>query len=149
RRQGPQGGDLFPVGKTGMLAEALEDSGKPGLTIWQPSVRNGLKTWEQMPVERISWRGERHAQVWLNGKAHDVVLISKAQQQMDLRTTADWVIRPRLLQVPGVAEVFVLGGDRKQYQALVDPNALLEYDVSLQQVEQAVKDNNLNGGGGF
>ena len=42
-----------------------------------------------------------------------------------------------------------MGGDRKQYQVLVDPNALLEYDVTLQQVEQAVKDNNLNASGGF
>src|SRR5205807_4720312 len=71
------------------------------------------------------------------------------KQQMDLRITADWVIRPRLLQVPGIAEVLVMGGDRKQYQVLVDPNALLEYDVTLQQVEQAVKGNNLNASGGF
>ena len=68
---------------------------------------------------------------------------------MDLRTTADWVVRPRLLKIPGVAEVFVQGGDRKQYQVLVDPAALLEYDVTLQQVEQALKENNLNTSGGF
>jgi HME family heavy-metal exporter len=51
--------------------------------------------------------------------------------------------------VPGIAEVLVMGGDRKQYQVLVDPNALLEFDVTLQHVEQAVKDNNLNASGGF
>src|SRR5262249_21330528 len=71
------------------------------------------------------------------------------QQQMDLRTTADWLIRPRLLQVPGVAEVLVVGGERKQYQVQVDPAALLDFDVTLMQVEQAVKDNNLNAVGGF
>lgn len=74
---------------------------------------------------------------------------AQVQEQMDLRTTADWVIRPRLLQVSGVAEVLIMGGDRKQYQVLVDPNALLEYDVTLQQVEQAVKENNVNTSGGF
>ncbi len=42
---------------------------------------------------------------------------------MDLRTTADWVVRPRLLKMPGVAEVIVMGGDRKQYQVLVDPDS--------------------------
>ena len=57
------------------------------------------------------------------------------QQQMELRTLADWVVRPRLLKIPGVAEVFMQGGDRKQYQVLVDPDALLEYDVTLQEVE--------------
>jgi HME family heavy-metal exporter len=71
------------------------------------------------------------------------------QRQLELRTTAEWVLRPRILQVPGIAEVLVMGGDRKQYQVLVDPNALLEYDVSLQQVEKAVRENNLNASGGF
>ena len=68
---------------------------------------------------------------------------------MSLRTTADWVIRPRLLKVTGVAEVFLQGGDRKQYQVLIDPAALLEYDVTLQEVEQALKESNINTSGGF
>jgi HME family heavy-metal exporter len=68
---------------------------------------------------------------------------------MDMRTTADWLIRPRLLKLPGIAEVIVMGGDKKQYQVLVDPDKLLEYDVSLQQVEAAIRANNLNTSGGF
>jgi HME family heavy-metal exporter len=68
---------------------------------------------------------------------------------MALRTTADWIVRPRLLKIPGVAQVVVMGGLRKQYQALVDPNALLEYDVTLQQVEEALRNNNLNASGGY
>jgi HME family heavy-metal exporter len=68
---------------------------------------------------------------------------------MALRTIADWVIRPRLLKIPGVAEVFVQGGDRKQYQVLVDPAALLEHNVTLQQVELALKESNINTSGGF
>jgi HME family heavy-metal exporter len=68
---------------------------------------------------------------------------------MALRTTADWVVRPRLLKIPGVAQVVVMGGLRKQYQVQVDPNALLEYDVTLQQVEDALRRNNLNASGGY
>jgi CzcA family heavy metal efflux pump len=71
------------------------------------------------------------------------------RDRMELRTLADWVIRPRLLKEQGVAEVIILGGDRKQYQVLVDPSKLLEFGVSLQQVEQAVRENNLNASGGF
>jgi HME family heavy-metal exporter len=156
RRKGPGGGDLFPVGKTGLLAEHL-DGRRPALTVWRPRDRHDLATWERVAADRVVWddgpsRGmgrEAHARVFLKGRAHEVVVRTPLQQQMDLRTTADWVLRPRLLQVPGVAEVLVMGGGRKQYQVLVDPNALLEYDVTLQQVEQAVKDNNLNASGGF
>src|SRR5262249_4808152 len=91
----------------------------------------------------------RRAIVALTGKRHEVVFPSPTEQQMTLRTLADWVVRPRLLKTAGVAEVFALGGDRKQYQVLVDPPALLEYGVTLQQVEQALKDNNVNTSGGF
>jgi CzcA family heavy metal efflux pump len=71
------------------------------------------------------------------------------EERMDLRATADWLIRPRLLKLPGIAEVIIMGGDQKQYQVLVDPDELLEYDVSLQQVESALQANNLNTSGGF
>lgn len=69
--------------------------------------------------------------------------------RMALRTLADWVIRPRLLKEPGVAEVIVLGGDRKQYQVLVDPEKLLEYGVTLEDVDRALGANNANASGGF
>jgi CzcA family heavy metal efflux pump len=59
------------------------------------------------------------------------------------------VVRPRLLKIPGIAEVFIQGGDRKQYQILVNPVSLLEYDVSLQEVEAALAKSNLNTSGGF
>ena len=68
---------------------------------------------------------------------------------MELGTLADWVVRPRLLKIPGVAEVIVMGGERKQYQVLVDPDALREYGVTLQEVEAALRANNLNTTGGF
>jgi len=69
--------------------------------------------------------------------------------QMELRTLADWVVRPRLRKIPGVAEVFVQGGERKQYQILVDPAALLEYGVALEDVEHALAASNINTSGGF
>ncbi|CAN5280151.1 hypothetical protein BH11PLA2_BH11PLA2_31200 [soil metagenome] len=74
---------------------------------------------------------------------------TELQNRMELRSLVDWVVRPRLLRIPGVAEVIVMGGDRKQYQVLIEPDRLLEYDVSLQQVEAAIKANNLNASGGY
>lgn len=70
-------------------------------------------------------------------------------QAMELRTIADWVIRPRLLKIPGVAQVIIMGGGRKQYQVLLDPNLLIEQGVTLKEVEDAISNNNLNSSGGF
>ncbi len=68
---------------------------------------------------------------------------------MQLRTTADWVVRQRLLTIPGVSQVFTMGGARKQYQVLVDPDAMLRLGVTLEQVETAVSASNQNGIGGY
>src|SRR5207244_10166693 len=53
RRKRPQGGDLFPVGKTGLLAEALEKNGKLDLIVWRPVDRHKLESWEQVTVEKV------------------------------------------------------------------------------------------------
>ena len=74
------------------------------------------------------------------------------QQQtspMQLRTLADWTVRQQLLTVPGVSQVFVMGGERKQYQVLVDPSALLRYGVTLHEVELALGESNENATGGY
>ena len=68
---------------------------------------------------------------------------------LELRTLGDWVVRTRLLRIQGVAEVITIGGGRMQYQVLVDPHALQKYDVSLHQVETALRDGNLNVSGGY
>jgi CzcA family heavy metal efflux pump len=91
----------------------------------------------------------RKAAISIGGREHQIVFPPPARRQMDLRTNADWVVRPRLLKVAGIAQVMVMGGGRKQYQVLVNPTALLSHDVSLQQVEQALKDNNVNASGGY
>ncbi len=92
---------------------------------------------------------ERTLSVTIDGETHAVVFPPYSQQQLDLRTTADWIVRPRLMKIAGIAQVLTLGGGRKQYQVLVDPNALAQHEVSLHQVEEALRKNNLNASGGY
>jgi len=68
---------------------------------------------------------------------------------MDLRTLADWTIRTRLLSIKGIAQITVIGGERKEYQVLVDPTRLRSYNVSLHEIEEAIKNANTNSTGGF
>ena len=68
---------------------------------------------------------------------------------MELRTLADWVVRQRLRTIPGVSQVFVVGGDRKQFQVLVSPDELLRYGVTLHEVETALAESNENVTGGY
>ncbi len=68
---------------------------------------------------------------------------------MELRTLADWAVRQRLLTIQGVSQVFTMGGQRKQFQVLVDPNAMLRYGVTLKQVKRAVQESNQNATGGY
>ena len=72
-----------------------------------------------------------------------------AQSLMELRTLQDWVIRPMLRAVPGLADVDTLGGLAKQYEVLVDPNRLTSFGLTLRQVHAAVAGNNQNAGGGY
>ena len=68
---------------------------------------------------------------------------------MELRTMADWVVRQRLLTIPGVSQVFVMGGGRKQFQVLVNSDELLRQGVTLHEVKQAVEESNENATGGY
>lgn len=68
---------------------------------------------------------------------------------LEMRTVADWVVRQRLLTIPGVSQVFTMGGGRKQFQVLVDPDALLRFGVTLHDVKQAVQNSNENATGGY
>lgn len=68
--------------------------------------------------------------------------------QMDLRTIADWTIRPRLLSTGGVAQVAVIGGDIKEYQILLDPARMKHYGVSLDEVLAVTRNMNRNANGG-
>src|SRR5512142_1161596 len=64
-----------------------------------------------------------------------------------LRTIQDWMVTPMLKGVPGVTEINSFGGYLQQYQVLVDPARLLKYDLSVDAVAAAVKNNNSNVGG--
>lgn len=68
---------------------------------------------------------------------------------LEMRTIGDWVVRQRLLTIPGVSQVFTMGGGRKQFQVLVDPDAMLRYGVTLHDVKQAVQNSNANATGGY
>ena len=74
---------------------------------------------------------------------------SGATPPIEIRTLADWVVRQRLLTIPGVAQVVTMGGGRKQFQVLVDPSLLLRYGISLAEVEAAVQASNSNATGGY
>jgi HME family heavy-metal exporter len=68
---------------------------------------------------------------------------------MEVRTLADWVVRQRLLTIPGVAQVITMGGGRKQYQVLANPDEMLKYEVTLEDIERAVANSNENATGGY
>ncbi len=83
------------------------------------------------------------------GTVYFFALTSKSTSLMELRTYADWEIRNKLLSIPGVAKVLAYGGDIKQYQVLVSPNKLKQYNVSLDQVVKATEKANVIIGGGY
>ncbi|MDE6076674.1 MAG: CusA/CzcA family heavy metal efflux RND transporter, partial [Muribaculaceae bacterium] len=78
------------------------------------------------------------------GEVLIVSLTSDETSQEELRTIADWSVRPRLLSTGGVAQVAVIGGDLKEYQILVSPDRMRHYGVTLSEVLAATR--GLNGG---
>lgn len=78
-----------------------------------------------------------------------ISLTADSTNQMDLRTIADWTIRPRLLATGGVAQVIVIGGEYKQYQVLASPTKMKHYNVSLAELLKASEEANGNSSGGF
>lgn len=82
------------------------------------------------------------------GEVLTIGLTADSTSLLDLRTIADWTIRPRLLSVGGVAQVTVIGGDIKEYQILLDPGRMKHYKVSLDEVISIVKNMNQNSSGG-
>jgi len=83
------------------------------------------------------------------GEIYQYTLESRERSPMELRTIQDWMIAPQLRALPGVNEVNSFGGFVKQYHVLVDPNRLLKYGVTLQDVLEALENNNANAGGNF
>jgi len=78
-----------------------------------------------------------------------VGVVAPEPQLMEARTTADWIVRRRLLAVPGVSQVVTQGGDVREYQVLVDPQRLLAYQVGLEDVLAAIEGSSENVAGGL
>lgn len=78
-----------------------------------------------------------------------VGLTADSTSLQELRTLADWTIRPRLLSTGGVAQVTVIGGDIKEYQILIDPARMRHYDVSLDEIMTVVEEMSRNANGGI
>lgn len=82
------------------------------------------------------------------GELMFVALTSDSTSLQELRTLADWSIRPRILATGGVAQVTVLGGEIKEYQILLNPEKMKHYGIGLNQVNNAVSNMNQNAAGG-
>lgn len=84
----------------------------------------------------------------------EIMLVSVSSKSgktdpLDVRTLADWTIRPRLLTLAGVAQVINIGGGVKQYQVLVTPEKLKQFGVTIEEVSKALEQSNSNSTGGF
>ncbi len=78
-----------------------------------------------------------------------IAMTSTGTSPMDLREIADFVVRPQLLTIPGIAQVIPIGGEVRQYRITPDPVAMTRLAVTPQQIEQAVQRFGTNTGGGF
>ncbi len=82
------------------------------------------------------------------GEVFHYIVTSDTRDLTELRTIQDWVIKPALRTVPGVAEINSWGGFEKQYQVRIDPTRLIKFGLSYDEVIEAIESNNLNAGGG-
>lgn len=83
------------------------------------------------------------------GEVMTIGLTSDSTSLLDLRTIADWTIRPRLLSTGGVAQVTIIGGDIEEYQILLNPGRMKHFDVGLDEVISATQNMNQNASGGI
>ena len=112
----------------------------------------------QIVSEKLSWVSESlpdnigkptlGPQSSILGELLIVGLTADSTSMLDLRTIADWTIRPRLLSTGGVAQVAVLGGDIKEYQVLIHPEKMKHYGVSLGEIMAVTHSMNQNTNGG-
>jgi CzcA family heavy metal efflux pump len=75
-------------------------------------------------------------------------LQADSTSMMDLRTLADWVVKPNILATGGVSQVTIIGGDYKQYQVLANPQLMLAYDVEMDELETVCRSMSVNSAGG-
>src|SRR5882672_7417379 len=83
------------------------------------------------------------------GQIYLYQIVGRGKSNQELRTLQDWVVKLQLRTVPGVADVLSFGGDVKQYQVIVDQQALVNYNISLKSLFEAIQANNQNTGANF
>jgi len=88
-------------------------------------------------------------QTSIMGEIMLISLTADSTSQMDLRTLADWSLRPILLATGGVAQVVIIGGEYRQYQILASPQKMAAFGVSLPELLKACEGANGNSSGGF
>lgn len=108
----------------------------------EENIPDGLGTPEMAPIS--TGLGEIYQYVVRPEKKGDTTF-----SDMELRTIQDWIVKRQLLGTPGVAEVNSFGGYEKQFQILVNADALRSYNLTMREVFEAVNNNNANVGGSF
>lgn len=83
------------------------------------------------------------------GQIYKYILVGEGKSPMELRTINDWLVKFQLRTVPGVTDVLSNGGDVRQYQVQVDPNKLLKYDLTINDLRESISSNNRNAGGWY
>ncbi|HEY0267858.1 MAG TPA: efflux RND transporter permease subunit [Methyloradius sp.] len=130
--------------------DVIRSQSIPGLSVVSVTFKEGTDIYRnrQVVAERLTTLNNQLPQgitpniTPLTSSASTVMgiaITSKSRSLMELRTLVDWTIRPHLLSVPGVADVNVFGGEVKQFQVQVNPDSLIRYNVSLQEVMEATK----------
>src|SRR3954464_4390845 len=83
------------------------------------------------------------------GQIYLYQIVGRGKSNQELRTIQDWIIKLQLRTVPGVADVLSFGGDVKQYQVVVDQQALVNFNITLKSLFDAIQNNNQNTGANF
>ena len=125
RRQGPRGGQLAPIPRHRAGCRARRE-GWPATSYsfgrrYRATIPDFGSKYSRRDVHWEVSDAPRTVAFMTEAGPQSVTFRTPLEDRMDLRTTSDWVIRPRLLRLSGIAEVIVMGGDVKQYQVLVDP----------------------------
>lgn len=139
----------------------VRSTSKTGLSVVTVVFKDGVDTYfaRQLVLERLQIAKERIPDGLADpemgpittglGQIYKYILVGEGRSAVELRTINDWLVKYQLRTVPGVTDVLSFGGDVRQYQVQVDPNRLLAYDLTLDDIRKALKANNTNAGGWY